>query len=322
MICFRKGFYALQLVAAIVIVGAELGDRQSASGSFVLNQRSFSKGILGYDGVRVDDLNIPIASKSILEQALDDAMILSRKTSLQMDYGLFRGVSTLRSLSTEDQKLLDPSHYGIESLQTVQQKASFYRMVALLLLLRENLGAAHEILLGVTVSELKVAEHAATHPGQTPWAENHPASSEDTSDWIHSVIHRYEGANTGEGNHTGYFNAMYWAKGGPKKLKEPAKLLLREILATMVSKKAPILCKSVLRSVQTDIDGDDTTNKLAWDDLAFIQQCRLYHEGKLSKQESLEVEELQRMELCALLHHEVSIAMGQSGISESLDKNG
>ena len=210
MICFRKSFYALQLVAAIVIVGAEFGHRQSDSGNFVHNQRSFSEGILGCDGVRIDDLSIPIASKAILDRAFEDSMILSRKTSLQMDYGLFRGVSTLRSLSTEDKNLLDPSHYGIESLQTEQQKSSFYRMVAILLLLRENLGAAHEVLLGVTVSELQVAEHAATHPGQTPWAENHPASFEDTSDWIHSVIHRYEGANIGEGNHTGYFNAMYW----------------------------------------------------------------------------------------------------------------
>ena len=313
------------LIFAIVssIVQAEWGDRQSASASFVNKKESyFSKGIPGNDGFGMDSLNVPIASKPILDAAFENVAILSRKNSLRMDYGLFRGASTLRSLSTDDQKLFDPSHYGIESFQTLQQKASFYRVVSLLLLLQGNLGAAHEVLLGVTFDELDEAEYAATRPGQTPWAQNHPFSFEDTSDWIHSVIHRYEGDNLGEGNHTGYDNAIYWAKGGPKKLKQPNEHVLRKILATAVSKRAPLLCKSVLRSINVDSNGDEAENELLWDDVAFIELCRLNHEGKLTKEESVEVEELQKMELCALLHHEVCLAFGLFEASEHFSTKG
>ena len=305
------------------IVRAEWVDRQSASASFVNKKESyFSKALPGNDGFGMDSLNIPIASKPIFEAAFKDASVLSRKNSLRMDYGLFHGASTLRSLSTDDQKLFNPSHYGIESFRTLQQKASFYRVVSLLLLLQGNLGAAHEVLLGVTFDELEEAEYAATHPGQTPWAQNHPFSFEDTSDWIHSVIHRYEGANLGEGNHTGYYNAIHWAKGGPKKLKQPNEHVLRKILATTVSKRAPLLCKSVLRSVNIDSNGDGAENELLWDDVAFIELCRLNHEGKLTKEESVEVEELQKMELCALLHHEVCLALGLSEASEHYSTKG
>ncbi len=301
---------------------AEWGDRQSAGASFVNNIKScYSKGIPGYDEVGIDHLNIPAASKPILELAFEDVAILSRKTSLHMDYGLFRGVSTLRSLSTADQKLFDPSYYGIKCFQSAQQRASFYRVISLLLLLRENLGAAHEVLLGVTFDELELAEHAATHPGKTPWAQNHPFSFEDTSDWIHSVIHRYEGAHMGEGNHTGYHNAIYWAKGGPKKLSQPNEHVLRKILATTISKRVHLLCKSILRPINIDSDGGSAENGLVWDDVAFIELCRLSHEGKLTEEESVEVEELQRMELFALLHHEVSIALGLSEASGYFSTN-
>ena len=76
--------------------------------------------------------------------------------------------------------------------------------------------AAHEVILGVTPSNMQDAEYAATHPG-SGWMEKHPLSTVD--DWIHSIIHRdAEGDYKGEGNHTGWENAGYWSAGGPKKL--------------------------------------------------------------------------------------------------------
>ena len=119
-----------------------------------------------------------------------------------LSYSIFRGASALRELPLEQQRWIE----------SYDKSAA-----ALLLFLVEDTkyaDAAHEVVLGVTPSNLHDAEYAATHPG-SGWTERHPLSTLD--DWIHSIIHRDgEGEYRGEGNHTGFENALYWAAGGPK----------------------------------------------------------------------------------------------------------
>lgn len=92
--------------------------------------------------------------------------------------------------------------------------------VALLLLSAGYGDAAHDVLLGTTFGNLEQAEYAATHRGQTNWAQEHPLS--DWDDVLHSIIHRIcEGNRTGEGGYTGNENAQYWCAGGPKQYSKP-----------------------------------------------------------------------------------------------------
>lgn len=248
---------------------------------------------------------LPEASTAILDKAWKDAEILSRKTSLEMDYGLYRGVSVLRSFSDDQQTLFDPSHYGFQDTSTLDDEklSSLYRAAAIMLLLEGSLGAAHEVLLGVTPKDIETAEYAASHPGQTSWAKDHPSSFTDVSDWIHSVLHRLEGNNVGEGDHTGFHNARYWALGGPKSLHEPAEHPLREVLAMRGPFLAPLcVAKGLLKQNSDSVK--------IWDDLAFIDLCRLRHEGKLTEEECAEVVKLQQLEICALLHNELCLAHG------------
>mmetsp|Transcript_3174 Transcript_3174/g.7522 ORF Transcript_3174/g.7522 Transcript_3174/m.7522 type:complete len:285 (+) Transcript_3174:57-911(+) len=262
---------------------------------------AFTPATMGNNG-------LPEASTAILDKAWKDAEILSQSTSLKMNYGLYRGVSVLRSFSNGDEKRFDPSHYGLEDILALDdaKQASLYRAAAILFLLEGNLGASHEVLLGVTLPEIESAEYAATHPGQTSWAKDHPSSFTDTSDWIHSMLHRLEGPNLGEGNHTGYHNARYWALGGPKSLREPADHPLREVLAI----RGPMLAPScVARGLLKQNTNSDKRERI-WDDLAFIDLCRLRHEGKLTEKECAEVVKLQQLEICALLHNELCLAHG------------
>ena len=278
--------------------------------------RKISPGLWGSDlgGYQYPEVEegLPRATKAILDKAWEDANTLSQRTSLLMEYGLFNGVSALRSLSRDEARLLEPSHYGLQLHDGKSEaEASFYRAVAILLLLGGNLGAAHEVLLGVTPTELEEAEHAATHPGQTPWAEEHPWCFSDTSDLLHAAIHRLEGAHRGEGNHTGYENARYWALGGPKSLTKPARHPVREFLAEQALKVAPLLCVSgglLFGASPAESDDDDGSEqqRVVWDDLAFIDLCRLRHEGELSEGKCAEVVHLQILELSALLHSELS----------------
>lgn len=278
-----------------------------------------------------------------------------------MDYGIFQGVSVLRSLSNDERDLLRPSHYGIKDpsffdhIENSNKKskarllASFYRAAAVLLLLGENPGAAHEVVLGVTPEPeaIEAAEYAATHPGQTSWAADHPWSFSASSDLLHSALHRLEGPLLGEGNHTGYENAKYWATGGPRSLESPEwKHPVRKILKERAKRVAP-LC--VARGVLTFgpkehrviagggktrrvvvgrgmprskhggdvVVGDDGANAClnnnnddkdcVWDDLVFIDLCRLRQEGNLTEKESEEVADLQQTELVSLLQIELGI---------------
>lgn len=302
----------LVLIVVILVLSLASVDRITMArpeGSATTTTNSKRSGFVSNSNNFVYDESKPIPniSKIILDKAWIDAEILSQKTSLEMDYGLFRGVSVLRSLSTEEkEELFNPRIYGLSQDMndfSEEQKASFHRSVAIFFLLRGNLGAAHEILLGVTPPEIETAEYAATHPGQTPWARNHPASFTDTSDWIHSILHRMEGPNVGEGNHTGYQNAKYWSLGGPKALQAPAHHPLRDFLARQAPTVAP-LCAARMA-------GSTTSNEKRcslWNDLAFIELCRMRQEGKLTEEECTQVAKLQQLEICTLLHYELCLA--------------
>ena len=126
------------------------------------------------------------------------------RSPASLDYSIFGGTSCLGDLPPRESDWIDT--YG--------KSAS-----ALLLFLADNrkyVDAAHEVILGVTPSNMEDAEYAATHPG-SGWMDKHPLSTVD--DWIHSIIHRDgEGIFKGEGNHTGFENSKYWAAGGPKAL--------------------------------------------------------------------------------------------------------
>jgi hypothetical protein len=128
-------------------------------------------------------------------------------------YRIFGGRSVLRELEDEATiRNLTKSQLALHYLQTSDRLAmekgtttssSVY------------LDAAHEVLLGVNRTNGERAEFAAMNRGKTTWARDHPLDT--TDDFLHSVIHRLEGGNVGEGNHTGYQNAKYWVAGGPKR---------------------------------------------------------------------------------------------------------
>jgi len=136
---------------------------------------------------------------------------LTTPPSLVLEYGIFRGRSSLRDLSPEDTRLFDDRDYYPEL-------ASSKSLLAIALLLRGRGDAAHETVLGVDASNLGEAEYAATHPGKNHWSERHPLS--DVDDMVHSIVHRLEGDAWGEGNQTGWENAKYWVSGGPKRHEE------------------------------------------------------------------------------------------------------
>jgi len=184
-------------------------------------------------GLRTTD-NFSLAS--VLDRASAEALAFGEATSFPMKYGISSGESSLRSLSDDDMDLLRPSKYGAFG-EHISDSASFHRAASIMLLLRGNLEASHEVVLGVTPVDIAQGEYAAMHPGQTSWADNHPLST--AADIIHAAIHRLEGAAYGEGNHTGYDNAKYWAMGGPKKLENPAPHPAREKLACRAMEYAP-----------------------------------------------------------------------------------
>ncbi|CAJ1954733.1 unnamed protein product [Cylindrotheca closterium] len=150
---------------------------------------------------------------------------------------MIHGTSALRSLSDDNNINNNNNNNNMASddscHEMVQRKLSNNKdnddtkaQVALLLLLAGHGDAAHDVLLGATLDNLKDAEYAATHRGQTNWAQEHPLS--DLEDVLHSLIHRiYEGSRVGEGGYTGYENAQYWCAGGPKQYQEP--IMAREM---------------------------------------------------------------------------------------------
>lgn len=154
-----------------------------------------------------------------------------------LEYSIFQGKSGLRNLPGDDKKSWNECFEKLENAlhDDVESKASILKARLTIDLIWEGyLDAAHDVLLGVTLKELEDAEYAATHRGQTNWTQDHPFS--DFDDVLHSLIHRLEGPNVGEGGHTGYQNAKYWLAGGPKKLErlEPRNNLIQEVYQALV----------------------------------------------------------------------------------------
>lgn len=264
-----------------------------------------------HSGLRTTD-NFPLAS--ILDRASADAASFGETTILPMKYGIFSGRSSLRSLDA-DVDLLRPSKYGVFGVMNPQ---AFHRAASILLLLRGNLEASHEVVLGVTPMEIEEGEYAATHPGQTSWADDHPLTT--SADIIHASIHRLEGSALGEGNHTGYDNAKYWAMGGPKTLEKPAPHPVRELLADRARQYAPYCVSRGVVAVTGGEDGKGPTHCIIagggemrhvrippgqWDDIAYIDICKLRSEGGLTAEESAQVADLQKAELLYLLKNEL-----------------
>lgn len=227
--------------------------------------------------------------------ALDEKRL---QPAARLDYSIFRGKSSLRELPSRPKGWIQ--RYG--------KSAS-----ALLLVSQEYLDAAHEVILGVTLTNLADAEYAATHPG-SGWTDRHPLST--TDDWIHAIIHRDgEGDIRGEGNHTGWENAMYWTAGGPKMLpKDGAARVcthpVAQALAAQAPVKAPRCCapevgllspKEAIYSVLAD-GGKRRQVRIPpwqWDPFRFIQLLQDSPAGLLVE----ELESLRRLEFRLLLEH-------------------
>jgi hypothetical protein len=164
-----------------------------------------------------------------------------------------------------------------------------------LLLLREQVDAAHELILGVTWNNKEEAEYAATHRGQTNWTQEHPLTDKD--DAIHAALHRLEGSARGEGNHTGYDNAKYWLAGGPKALEKPAQHVVRTALARIARERAPCCVDAgVISSGAKHViiaGGGKTRNVCVpegeWDGFVFVDICERRASGELSEREADEV---------------------------------
>eukprot|EP00816_Leptocylindrus_hargravesii_P006664 CAMPEP_0196809106 /NCGR_PEP_ID=MMETSP1362-20130617/9078_1 /TAXON_ID=163516 /ORGANISM="Leptocylindrus danicus, Strain CCMP1856" /LENGTH=304 /DNA_ID=CAMNT_0042183685 /DNA_START=142 /DNA_END=1056 /DNA_ORIENTATION=- len=223
---------------------------------------------------------------------------------ISLQYSIFAGTSALRSVPDDDKIMVQ----ACKSI-TQQNLAG-----AVLLLLRGYADAAHEVILGVDVESISEAEYAATHPGQTTWAKDHPQS--DAADMFHSVLHRLEGDHVGEGGHTGFANSMYWASGGLKKLPHPADHPIRASLVSLAHKYAPLCVEKgvivgcganeevVRYSIGADGDREVTIHGSGkWDCFRFIELCENINE-KLQNDNSALYKELvflQQMELLLLL---------------------
>lgn len=142
------------------------------------------------------------------------------QVKLSMRYDISHGTSSLRSLNIQT---TTPLLGCLQQLAENKNNKDTYEdfllskgAISLLLLCRHlQSDAAHEVLLGVETTNIDDAEYAATHPGKTSWAVDHPLTAYD--DMVHSVLHRMcEGDLVGEGGYTGWENAAFWAAGGPK----------------------------------------------------------------------------------------------------------
>ena len=140
---------------------------------------------------------------------------LIEKTPIQMHYNITKeGRSTLRNLTQKESSFAkvnsSPSCDGPKDCKILKP--------VLMLFYGDEyvLDKAHEIILGVNETNIEEAEYAATHRGKTSWSKDHPLNSDQ--DMLHSIIHRLEGKNEGEGGYIGYENAKYWLFGGGKML--------------------------------------------------------------------------------------------------------
>jgi hypothetical protein len=159
-------------------------------------------------GVQISDKN-----RNLIKNINFASIVGSQQQNQQgllLKYTIFHGTSSLRFIGQDDIGLLTEA----EGASSELTKTS----VALILLCRNKNGdLAHEVILGVNSTNLEEAEFAAVNRGKASWSKHHPLS--DTDDMLHSAIHRLcEGNFVGEGSHTGWDNAKFWAAGGPKLL--------------------------------------------------------------------------------------------------------
>lgn len=243
------------------------------------------------------------AEKLMLQRADRDLADFEHRTSLgALGYSIFHGRSALRDLPADDEVILQP---GIDKTAC-----------AALLLLRGHTDAAHEVILGVSRDSIDEAEYAATHPG-SGWAKAHPLS--DSADLLHALLHRLEGQELGEGNHTGFSNAKFWLAGGDKKLEAPAPHPIRSVLAAKAQKSACLRRLGLVPTAERKcaqhriIAGGGQRREVAvpvgeWDGFAFVDVCEKWQAGALSPEEAVEVAAIQRAELELLLNEGLSLS--------------
>lgn len=130
-----------------------------------------------------------------------------RNAPYSLQYAITKtGRSSLRDLTSREKKL-------------IRMSSSSCKILAPLLVLLQQSGSnnmmdkAHEMILGVNETNIVKAEYAATYRN-TSWSDDHPLDADQ--DMLHSLLHRWEGGNIGEGGHRGFDNAKYWLLGGSK----------------------------------------------------------------------------------------------------------
>jgi hypothetical protein len=259
--------------------------------------------------------------RRILKTADTNCQQLLSKTPHPMkslDYQIFQtGQSALRRLAnSQDQLLVRPHHLFP---QQPRLSPCHYRACAALLWLHGHPDAAHEVLLGVTLEHLDSAEYAATHRGQTTWAQDHPLT--DSADLLHAALHRLvEGSALGEGHQSGYANAQYWLAGGPKLRDRPARHPVRASLTRIAQQHTPRCVARVMAPEDRHYTIPAGGGKMRtvcvpcgqWDDYAFLELCRQWAEGTLEEKElEEEVTTLQRAEIILLLRYELFSCWGR-----------
>ena len=130
----------------------------------------------------------------------DSVHNLIKNAPHQMSYNISRqGTSTIRNLTSIEQNFLNNN----------RKPSSSIRGALLILLHGENgIDKAHELILGVNITNIDRAEYAAKNHGKTSWSIDHPLDAYQTL--LHAIIHRLEGSYVGEGGYTGYENSKYW----------------------------------------------------------------------------------------------------------------
>lgn len=276
---------------------------------------------------KIEDMDVKFEGlRNALRLAEIDSLRLCSQTPDGMqplNYEIFKtGQSALRRLDSNDRHLVLPQTlFGLRrDIKKTLCRPAHYRACAALLLLRGYSDAAHEVLLGVTMDNLKEGEYAASHRGQTNWAQEHPLT--DSADILHAAIHRIvEGNDLGEGDQTGYENAKYWLAGGPKLLERPKAHPVRESLARIAKEHAPLSVTNggviASQGIKHDVpSGGGATRTVCvpcgqWDDYAFLDLCRKWANGALDKDLEDEVATLQRAEIILLLRYELMDCLGR-----------
>ncbi len=247
---------------------------------------------------------------SMLQNVESSSKLLLEGAPHRMNYGIFNGESSLRTLSSrESPEPPLPEPKPKPKLLLPEQNSKNKALNILLLLLEQRLDQAHEMVLGVTVDNLQDAEYAATHPGETSWSADHPLTTLD--DILHCIIHRFEGENKsveGGGRATGYDNAKYWLAGGDKELEcmgEHDLWLFMKDYVTANDERFGCLNLVSQPCIKEDFDttrrkyliiasgGKERyvfVNPKMWDEFRFIDLCALRYANNQDSSDNLEGE--------------------------------